>query len=88
MKNNILRVCLLVCLFVNAFAYAEDDGGSSGVDFGEVPTENTDVQEGDGTGQEFGIAESIPVNSNMYILAAAGVIVGAYFFNKKQLVKA
>lgn len=82
MKNNILRVCLLVCLFVNAFAYAEPLDPTA---TGDTPTEDTYEPESFGTGQE-NLQGPVPINSNMYILAAAGVIVGAYFFNKKQLV--
>lgn len=83
MKNNILKATLLSAfLFVNLSVFAQFGGdGPSSVNqdgiLAETGVESTSSNEN----------MQAPINSNIYLLAGAGVLVGAYFFNRNKMVK-
>jgi hypothetical protein len=87
MKNNILKVVMLTLfLFVNISVFGQTNGGSnSSTTYGEF--DNITLQS-DGAGEEDLVQDGLPINSYTYFLGAVGILIGAYFFNKKQLAKA
>ncbi|KOS05912.1 hypothetical protein AM493_07585 [Flavobacterium akiainvivens] len=76
MKNNILKVFVLAALFVNVstFAFAGPYGQTQG-----QGTQSTNLES-----QDF----VAPINSSLYLLAGAGIILGAFFFNRKKAINA
>jgi hypothetical protein len=91
MKNNILKVFVLFvffCAITPAFALPpagpgsnnEYSGPSGGDDF---TLEGASAAEQSGADQPFD-----PIDSNMLLLAGAGVLVAGYFFNRNKVIKA
>jgi hypothetical protein len=87
MKNNILKVFVLFvffCAITPAFALPPTGPGSTGEyeyndGTGYAVEDSTDGEEA---------AAGNPIDSKMYLLAGAGILVAGYFFNRNKLVKA
>jgi hypothetical protein len=88
MKSNTLKVLLLsLFLFVNLAAFAEPGDPCCGGGDGPGVTDEQEILEDESTGEEEEVAAN-PINSNIYLLAGAGILVGAFVFNRNKFVKA